>query len=181
MSVRELSTQGDHEPKPRTKKINYTKNHLPFPGVGRESYVRRWTNEYKTSLINWAGTVEDPFGTNGNSGLDDVVDETWKAVFPELEEALEIVDKRAAILGVVRLVTSYLFFISSYLHHRPSSFSPAGAAQSANVVYPLSRRCMTTKTPPKSRTMSSYQQNTTDFSTSFQTMMYVSITLSFPH
>lgn len=150
--MREVNNTSERNIKQCAKKINYTKNDLPFPSLGREGYNKRWVKDFKTSIISWAGTTKDPFGTNGMVELEEVVDETWLVVYPELAEALDNEAKRAAILGVVRLNNSRLRSFAYNAVSRLSLFLLAGAALSANRVSPLSRKCGLTKTPRTSRT-----------------------------
>ncbi|KAF8803015.1 hypothetical protein BYT27DRAFT_7305696 [Phlegmacium glaucopus] len=84
----------------RVKKEKFTVTSLPFPrGSGGTAYSQRWRRVFKPSLIEWAATYEDPFGTNAE--MDTVVEGLWAQIFPTLATA--VVDGgegRAAIIQV---------------------------------------------------------------------------------
>lgn len=103
---------------PGAKKVKkYTNQHLPFPTSKRPSNMNRWKKHFKPTIIAWAGTSEDPFGTNHL--LDDnVIEEVWKEVFPDLESTLENAVSRAAIVGVVCFYSLYSWLASSHAIHR---------------------------------------------------------------
>lgn len=83
------------------KKEKFTVTSLPFPrGSGGTAYGQRWRRVFKPSLIEWAATYEDPFGTNAE--MDDVVEGLWAQIFPTLATA--VVDggeSRGAVIQVV--------------------------------------------------------------------------------
>jgi hypothetical protein len=54
---------------------------LPLPRGGR--YLQVWCKKYVLLLISWAGSQEDPFGTNGQ--IEDTASSLWRHVFPEIE------------------------------------------------------------------------------------------------
>ena len=84
----------------RVKKIRYTFSSLPFPrGAASTSYTREWRKSFKSTLIHWAATLEDPFGTN--AVMEDVVAEIWKLVFSSIANEVDG-DSREAIIHVVR-------------------------------------------------------------------------------
>lgn len=90
--------------KQRTKKEKYTNAHLPFPSKQFGQSMKNWRKVFKPSIIGWAGTVEDPFGTN--SILSSPVKKVWNDIFPDLKDCFKDVDQRAAILGVVRTLST---------------------------------------------------------------------------
>jgi hypothetical protein len=58
---------------------------LPFPSSSFEiTQIQRntWRTQFVPSLLDWAGSCDDPFGTN--SQMDDVVKSIWKKVFPHI-------------------------------------------------------------------------------------------------
>lgn len=83
----------------RVKKEKYTLSSLPFPrGPASISYTREWRKSFKPTLIHWAATLKDPFGTN--SVMEDTITEVWKTVFPSI--ANEVTgSSRAAIIQLV--------------------------------------------------------------------------------
>ena len=92
------------------KKEKYTLASLPFPrGAASTSYAREWRKSFKSTLIHWAATLEDPFGAN--AVMEDVITEVWKAVFPSIENEV-VGDSRKVI---VHLVSS--FSIANSLNH----------------------------------------------------------------
>src|SRR5882762_3164062 len=72
--------------------------------------MKKWRKEFKSSIISWAGTTEDPFGTN--SILDDPVTQVWKKIYPDLKDCTADPMQKAAVIGVVS-VTSTLMVTST--------------------------------------------------------------------
>jgi hypothetical protein len=86
----------------RVKKEKYTVASLPFPGGSATTgYSQRWRRTFKPSLIEWAATLEDPFGTN--AVMDAAVEALWIQIFPTLATAVNGGESRAAIIQVVRI------------------------------------------------------------------------------
>ena len=92
------------------KKIRYNFSSLSFPrGVASSSYTWDWRKLFKPTLIHWAATLEDPFGTN--EVMEDIVKEVWKMVFPSIANEVDG-DSREAIIHVVkRYLTGCNFFL----------------------------------------------------------------------
>ena len=62
--------------------------------------------------MNWAATLEDPFGMN--AVMEDVVVEIWKLVFPSIANEVDG-DRREAIVHVVRPYSfTYPLFMSIF-------------------------------------------------------------------
>ena len=88
----------------RVKKEKYTLASLPFPrGAESISYSREWRKSFKPTLIHWAATLKDPFGTNAVMG--DILTEVWMAVFPSI--ANEVVVGSPNRQAIVHLVSSF--------------------------------------------------------------------------
>lgn len=88
----------------RVKKEKYTLASLPFPrGAESISYSREWRKSFKPTLIHWAATLKDPFGTNAVMG--DILTEVWMAVFPSI--ANEVVVGSPSRQAIIHLVSSY--------------------------------------------------------------------------
>ena len=84
------------------KKEKYTLASLPFPrGAASTTYAREWRKSFKPTIIHWAATLKDPFGTN--AVMDDIITETWKTVF--LSIANEVVGSSRG--AIIHLVSSY--------------------------------------------------------------------------
>lgn len=66
----------------RTRKEKYSVASLPFPTGTVELNKKKWRRSFKTTLIHWAATQDDPFGTNAI--MDNEVKVIWKLVFPSL-------------------------------------------------------------------------------------------------
>ncbi|KAF8802193.1 hypothetical protein BYT27DRAFT_7113324, partial [Phlegmacium glaucopus] len=80
----------------RVKKIRYTFSSLPFPhGAASTSYARDWRKSFKPTLIDWAATLEDPFGTN--TVMEDIVTDIWKVVFPSIANEVDGGSREAII------------------------------------------------------------------------------------
>jgi hypothetical protein len=91
----------------RLKKEKYTLASLPFPrGAASSTYTREWRKCFKSTLIHWAATLKDPFGTNAVTGMEDIITEIWTATFPSI--ANEVAgSSRQAIIYLVSSVFSF--------------------------------------------------------------------------
>jgi hypothetical protein len=88
----------------RVKKEKYTLASLPFPrGAETMSYTREWRKSFKSTLIHWAATLKDPFGTNAVMG--DIVTEVWMAVFPSIANEVDVGSQSRH--AITHLVSSY--------------------------------------------------------------------------
>ena len=103
VKVKEVSvTTVDHRKSQCTRKETYTNGSLPFPSSQHSCYLARWRKSFRATLIDWAGAVEDPFGTNTIMGA--VVKQIWCKVFPELREKWK--SDSDAITGMVSKLSS---------------------------------------------------------------------------
>ena len=88
----------------RVKKEKYTLASLPFPrGAESVTYTREWRKLFKPTIIHWAATLKDPFGTNAVMG--DIVKEVWSTVFPSI--ANEVIIGSQSRYAIIHLVSSY--------------------------------------------------------------------------
>ena len=88
----------------RIKKEKYTLASLPFPrGAESMTYTREWRKSFKPTIIHWAATLKDPFGTNAVVG--EIVKEVWSTVFPTI--ANEVVVGSQSHHAIIHLVSSY--------------------------------------------------------------------------
>jgi hypothetical protein len=88
------------------KKEKYTVASLPFPrGSAGNTSLQRWRRVFKPSLIEWAATFEDPFGTNAE--MDTIVEALWSRLFPTLTTAVNEGEGRAVITQIVRIYSSW--------------------------------------------------------------------------
>ena len=88
----------------RVKKEKYTLASLPFPcGAESMTYTREWRKSFKPTIIHWAATLKDPFGTNAVVG--EIVKEVWSTVFPTI--ANEVVVGSQSRHVIIHLVSSY--------------------------------------------------------------------------
>ena len=60
---------------------NYTKADLPFPPGGNHRYI--WAKYFRPALLSWAGSQDDPFGTNGR--IHDEITNIWHRLYPDIE------------------------------------------------------------------------------------------------
>ena len=98
----------------RQKREKFTLTSLPFPrGAASTNYARNWRKLFKSTLIHWAATLQDPFGTNAVNGLEDKISEIWKTVFPSIANEVDG-SSRQAIIYLVSSET-YGSFIYSFL------------------------------------------------------------------
>jgi hypothetical protein len=79
-------------------KSNYTKADLPFPPGGHHRHT--WQRFFRPALLSWAGSQDDPFGTNGR--MHDEISQIWCRLYPDIE----LNDKNMSIL--VDVVCHYL-------------------------------------------------------------------------
>jgi hypothetical protein len=70
--------EGDRK---RVRKQRYSLADLPFPG-GSGQYLVNWRKTYVPSLICWAGTQKDPFGTNCQ--MEDHLMALWRLTYPSI-------------------------------------------------------------------------------------------------
>ena len=81
----------------RVRKETYTTAALPFPSSHITRYLDRWRKDFRSTLLDWAGTGENPYGTN--TIMRQAVKQTWYEVFPELKAKWK--SDSNVILGVV--------------------------------------------------------------------------------
>jgi len=74
------------------------------------SYTCEWRKSFKPTLIHWAATLEDPFGTN--TVMEYIITEVWHNVFPSIENEM-VGGSRDAIVHVVSLCFDSEFFMLS--------------------------------------------------------------------
>ena len=77
---------------------NLKATNLPFQDTDKDP--QRWDNLVH-ALLDWAGTLEDPFGINGRPDITDTLQTLWNAFF---EDRKIVVDEYPAIRKVVRLL-----------------------------------------------------------------------------
>lgn len=66
----------------RSAKRRYRNSDLPFENHTRD--LQRWQNAVQPVIIDWAGTVKEPFAVNSHPDLQRIVEEAWHAEFPEI-------------------------------------------------------------------------------------------------
>ena len=59
----------------RVRKETYTTAALPFPSSHITHYLDRWRKDFRSTLLDWAGTGENPYGTN--TIMRQAVKQTW--------------------------------------------------------------------------------------------------------
>jgi len=92
----------------RSKKVKYNTNSLPFPPSRAMAHSQMWRRIYKPSIIEFAASHFDPFGTN--SLLETPALTLWNHIYGESsEEAIAPgTAGRAAVIQVVRVFVVYL-------------------------------------------------------------------------
>ena len=90
----------------RGRKPRYTVSNLPFP-TGSSIYPTIWRKNYVPSLISWAGSLGDPFGTNCH--MADQVIELWGQIFPSLPALKKDTPNHIIVLAVVRRLLLYFY------------------------------------------------------------------------
>ena len=87
---------GSNERPAPSQKKKYTKANLPFPRGGNHMYI--WAKQFRPSLLSWAGSQEDPFGTNGTMHTEIIL--LWSHFYPNIELTYQ---NKVIMLSVVRL------------------------------------------------------------------------------
>lgn len=64
----------------RSRRPRYTVADLPFPRGGKDAQT--WRRLFVPSLLAWAGSQDDPFGTN--SQMDTEIDTIWQHIYPAI-------------------------------------------------------------------------------------------------
>lgn len=85
----------DERPAPSHKQ-KFTKANLPFPHGGNHLYI--WAKNFRPALLSWAGSQEDPFGTNGM--MHPEVNRIWSRLYPDIDLNGQ---NLVIVLNVVRL------------------------------------------------------------------------------
>jgi hypothetical protein len=89
----------------RPAKPRYKNSHLPFKNPTRD--LLTWRDAVLPPIIDWAGSLEEPFAINSHPDLPDIVEDCWKEEFPEIpvDEAVQAVvshsDAFAELLAVI--------------------------------------------------------------------------------
>lgn len=96
------------EDQKRARKPRYSITDLPFP-EDSSVYIIVWRKNYVPSLISWAGTLEDPFGTNCQ--MEDQVIKLWKEIFPNIHPLLKASLNLSVVLTLVRRLLLCFFYI----------------------------------------------------------------------
>jgi len=102
----------------RVAKPKYGVADLPLP-IG-SNYMNRWRKQYRQTLMSWAGTHLDPFGTNSLL-MEDVIRDIWSLVFSNID--IDMRGGRKKNLEVITALVSRLLnmfpcivFASSHTH-----------------------------------------------------------------
>ncbi|KAL0956750.1 hypothetical protein HGRIS_002869 [Hohenbuehelia grisea] len=102
--ARQLARKSQGEP---------TARDLPFPPGRARQYAASW-KEFRSTLINWFGTLDDPFAAASNPEFEEMVEKLWNKIFPELAEKLH--SNRDVIVCVsqsVRIIVAQLAKLGS--------------------------------------------------------------------
>jgi hypothetical protein len=66
----------------RPARPRYKNGHFPFENPMRD--LLTWRDAVLPPIIDWAGTIEDPFAVNSHPDLQDIVEYLWDEEFPEI-------------------------------------------------------------------------------------------------
>jgi hypothetical protein len=66
----------------RPAKARYKNSHLPFENAARD--LQTWRDAVLPAIIDWAGTLEEPFAISSHPDLPEVVESIWSLEFPEI-------------------------------------------------------------------------------------------------
>jgi hypothetical protein len=84
--------EGNTKAPQHLRKTRYMTTDLPFPGPPNGENIKMWQNTVVPSLLIWAGTQADPFGTNAR--MRGPLAGFWSSAFPDSvlsEHELDIV------------------------------------------------------------------------------------------
>ena len=62
---------------------HYKNSHLPFENLMRD--LLTWRNAILPPIIDWFGTIKDPFTVNSHPNLQEVVEYLWSEEFLEIQ------------------------------------------------------------------------------------------------
>lgn len=89
-----------------TKSVKKFNNaHLPFPSNRTQADLKIWRDSVIPAVVDWAGSLDEPFGANAHPDFKSVVTESWNESFPELE-----------INEAVYYVVSILIFVNLLIY-----------------------------------------------------------------
>jgi len=66
----------------RPAKPRYTNSHLTFKNAARD--LQTWRDAVLPAIIDWAGTLKEPFTASSHPNLLEVVEYIWGEEFPEI-------------------------------------------------------------------------------------------------
>src|SRR5260221_161668 len=75
-----VSELDDETPPASSHKQNYTKDDLPFPPGGNHRHI--WGKSFRPALLSWAGSQDNPFGTNGT--IHSEISDIWCRLYPDI-------------------------------------------------------------------------------------------------
>ncbi len=111
VSIEEIAVT-NNAASPKTKAEKYNLSHLPFPSADRSERLMRWKTVYRATLIAWASTLGDPFGSG--TVIDGAVNKIWVEVFPEYTSLLRDAETRKPIVSLVRFPTQHTHHTRTY-------------------------------------------------------------------
>ncbi len=148
-NVNEIDSKEREKAKPRKSAWKF--EDLPLPSVAD---IKLFKTNVIVPILDWAGTLEDQFSTNGHSDLKPTVVLLWTNTFGHLPRHLDEAKKELrvdhpAIMGVVRVFLAYVL-ITNCLQvqiqirtHRSELGKAALAAISRNWNHPELKGCKT--------------------------------------
>lgn len=98
---------------------------LPFENPTRDLIT--WRDAVLPSIIDWAGTLDEPFAINSHPDFPDIVEECWKEEFPEIP----------ADEAVYAVVSHFDLFTGSNSHSIDYNITLRRVPQSATGEVPL--------------------------------------------
>lgn len=125
---RTVKVNDDGSTRTKKGKQRWTQAHLPFPGgQAGANCMRTWRNQFQFTIIHWAGSQDDPFGTNAQVG--EAIDRIWPILFSQVP--LDDDGKRAVIGNVCNLLlflllTSHLVNVVVLVPDNPQSVAQSG-------------------------------------------------------
>lgn len=97
----------------RPAKTRYKNGHLPFENPIRDLIT--WRDAVLPAIIDWAGTLEEPFAVNSHPDLHDLVESIWKEEFPEIpaDDAVQAVVRYMLYLNSLVTITYIIYILLS--------------------------------------------------------------------
>jgi hypothetical protein len=79
------SAEPDPIPIKREPKARFTNGNLPFMSLGYNENLRLWQTNIMSGILEWAGTLDEPFGAASHPNFKAITTATWQNQFPDID------------------------------------------------------------------------------------------------